>query len=43
MRAKIKHISGDDNRMADDASHKWELSDQICFTYFNSIYPQKQG
>jgi hypothetical protein len=35
-----QHISGDDNRMTDDASQKWNLSDQNFLTYFNSTYPQ---
>jgi hypothetical protein len=39
----IEHISGDDNRMADDASRLWELSDAELLTYFNSTYPQTQS
>jgi hypothetical protein len=38
---QIEHISGDDNGMADDASRKWELSDKLFLTYFDSIYPHK--
>jgi hypothetical protein len=39
---QIEHISGDNNRMADDASRKWSLSDDALLTYFNSTYPQMQ-
>jgi hypothetical protein len=37
---KINHISGEDNRMADDASQLWTLSDSQLLNYFNSTYPQ---
>lgn len=37
---RIGHISGKDNRMADDASRLWHLSDEKLLTYFDSTYPQ---
>ena len=37
-----EHISGDANRMGDDASRKWELSDPQLLTYFDRTYPQKR-
>ncbi len=40
---RISHISGEDNRMADDASRLWNLSDAELLTHFNSTYPQKQS
>jgi hypothetical protein len=40
---KISHISGDDNRMADDASRRWDLNDEELLTYFNSTYPQARS
>ena len=38
--AKADYISGDANRMADDCSRLWHLSDAELLTYFNSTYPQ---
>ena len=37
---RIGHLSGNDNRMADDASRLWHLSDHDFLAYFNSAYPQ---
>ena len=40
---KINHISGDDNRMADDASRRWNHTDEELLTHFNSTYPQTKS
>ena len=40
---RIGHLSGVDNRMADDASRLWHLSDAAFLAYFNSSYPQKRS
>jgi hypothetical protein len=40
---RTNHISGDDNRMADDASRRWDLTDEELLTYFNSTYPQTRS
>jgi hypothetical protein len=37
---RIGHLSGVDNRMADDASRLWNLSDEEFVAYFNRTYPQ---
>lgn len=37
---RIGHLSGVDNRMADDASRLWHLSDDEFVSYFNQTYPQ---
>ena len=35
-------VPGDANRMADDASRLWNLSDDELLTHFNSTYPQSK-
>ena len=40
---QISYITGDDNRMADDASRLWQLSDDELLTYFNLTYPQTKS
>jgi hypothetical protein len=40
---RISHISGDDNRMSDDASRRWDLDDTSLLTHFNRLYPQRQS
>ncbi|CAJ1970112.1 unnamed protein product [Cylindrotheca closterium] len=37
---RIGHLSGVDNRMADDASRLWHLSDDEFVSYFNRTYLQ---
>ncbi|CAJ1944687.1 unnamed protein product, partial [Cylindrotheca closterium] len=37
---RIGHLSGTNNRMADDASRLWHLSDAKFISYFNRTYPQ---
>jgi hypothetical protein len=37
---RIGHLSGVNNRMADDASRLWHLSDDDFVSYFNRTYPQ---
>mmetsp|Transcript_1284 Transcript_1284/g.2567 ORF Transcript_1284/g.2567 Transcript_1284/m.2567 type:complete len:585 (+) Transcript_1284:829-2583(+) len=37
---RLGHLSGVDNRMADDASRLWHLSDDDLLTYFSFTYPQ---
>ena len=37
---RIGHLSGVDNRMADDVSRLWHLSDPEFVAYFNKNYPQ---
>ena len=38
----IAHLAGDLNRMADDCSRLWHLTDSQLLTYFNSKYPQRK-
>ena len=38
----IEHLSGERNRMADDCSRLWYLTDTQLLAYFNSHYPQDQ-
>lgn len=40
---RIGHLSGVDNRMADDASRLWHFSDDEFIAHFNSHYPQKNS
>ena len=37
------YITGDQNRMADDASRLFHLNDMQLLTHFNSLYPQTQS
>ena len=39
---RIQHLSGVDDRMGDDASRKFELSDAEFLTHFNRTHPQKK-
>ena len=39
----IQHLAGDLNRMADDCSRLWHLTDSQLVAYFNSTYPQKHS
>ena len=38
----IEHLSGDLNRMADDCSRLWHLTDSNFLAYFNTTYPQRK-
>lgn len=38
--SKAGWIAGDANKMADDCSRLWQLSDSQLLAYFNSVYPQ---
>jgi len=40
--AKADYIAGPVNKMADDCSRLWHLSDSQLLAYFNSMYPQKR-
>ena len=40
--SKADYISGLANRMADDCSRLWHLSDQDLLTHFNTVYPQTE-
>ena len=37
----IAHLAGDLNKMADDCSRLWHLTDRQLVSYFNSRYPQR--
>ena len=39
----IEHLAGDLNRMADDCSRLWNLTDSQLVAYFNKHYPQKRS
>ena len=39
--SKVEYLPGRSNVMADDASRRWDLTDQNLLTHFNSLYPQK--
>ena len=41
--SKADYIPGAYNRMADDLSRLWHLTDSQLLTYFNSVYPQSQS
>ncbi len=36
----VQYLDGPSNKMADDASRRWDLSDTAFLAYFNSTYPQ---
>ena len=38
--ARHNHIAGTANVMADDASHRWDLSDMELLSHFTRFYPQ---
>jgi hypothetical protein len=38
----IAHLAGDMNRMADDCSRLWHLTDSQLVSYFNEKYPQRK-
>ena len=39
----IEHLAGDLNRMADDCSRLWNLTDKQLIDYFNTTYPQERS
>ena len=39
----IAHLAGDLNKMADDCSRLWHLTDDQLVSYFNSQYPQRKS
>ena len=39
---RFSYIPGPANRLADDCSRRWDLSDQELLTYFNCQFPQAQ-
>ena len=39
--SRIEYLPGPVNVMADDASRRWDLSDESLLTHFNTRYPQR--